>query len=313
MSKRSYEIRRLISVLALALIVVFSVYLILWPISHAIRVMQYTAEAERVTELLKPIHEQLTYRMPGGRVATKDEPGQTYAEFREKYRQSQYKTIYIQPIGLFDANAKALVDETAEFISIYFSSPCELLPPIGEDAIPITKRRKHLGQTQFNASFILNKVLKPLRPEDAIAVLALTSTDLFPSEEYNYVFGLASLSERVGVWSMQRYGEPGTEIFRKRLFKVAAHETGHMFGIPHCIAYDCLMNASNNRNEVDRCPLWMCPECVQKISFARNKVLPDYFSELQNFAQVNGFISEKSYWKQCRDATASLQQSKLKQ
>ena len=43
------------------------------------------------------------------------------------------------------------------------------------------------------------------------------------------------------------------------------HETGHMFGIRHCIAYECGMNGSNHSDERDRQPLEFCPECQAKL------------------------------------------------
>ena len=45
----------------------------------------------------------------------------------------------------------------------------------------------------------------------------------------------------------------------------ATHETGHMFGIRHCIAYECGMNGSNHSDERDRQPLEFCPECQPKL------------------------------------------------
>ncbi len=42
-------------------------------------------------------------------------------------------------------------------------------------------------------------------------MLALTTSDLWPGEGWNFVFGQASLSERVGVWSLHRLGNPQIE------------------------------------------------------------------------------------------------------
>ena len=48
----------------------------------------------------------------------------------------------------------------------------------------------------------------PRRPEDAVAVLGLTTSDLWPGEGWNFVFGQASLRDRIGVWSLYRFGDP---------------------------------------------------------------------------------------------------------
>ena len=42
-------------------------------------------------------------------------------------------------------------------------------------------------------------------------MLAITAFDLWPGPGWNFVFGQASLTERVGVWSMARNGDPDDE------------------------------------------------------------------------------------------------------
>jgi archaemetzincin len=119
-------------------------------------------------------------------------------------------------------------------------------------------------------TYLLDRVLKERRqPKDA-AVLGITASDLWPGPGWNFVFGQASLSDRVGVWSMARNGDAdGREAARSacaiRTVMTATHETGHMFGIRHCIAYECGMNGSNSADERDRQPLEFCAECQAKI------------------------------------------------
>jgi archaemetzincin len=101
-------------------------------------------------------------------------------------------------------------------------------------------------------------------------VLGITAVDLWPGDGWNFVFGQASLKERVGVWSMARNGDPDESADERRRCSLrtvmtATHETGHMFGIRHCIAYECGMNGSNNSGERDRQPLEFCPECQAKL------------------------------------------------
>jgi len=47
--------------------------------------------------------------------------------------------------------------------------------------------------------------MKRMRPSDAYAMLAVTMTDFYPKESWNYVFGHASLKRWVGVFSFARY------------------------------------------------------------------------------------------------------------
>ena len=102
------------------------------------------------------------------------------------------------------------------------------------------------------------------------AVLGITAYDLWPGPGWNFVFGQASLTQRVGVWSMARNGDPDESTAMRKLCALrtamtATHETGHMFGIRHCIAYQCGMNGSNHSDERDRQPLEFCPECQAKL------------------------------------------------
>jgi archaemetzincin len=71
-------------------------------------------------------------------------------------------------------------------------------------------------------------------------MIAITMTDLYPNESWNFVFGQASIENRVGVFSFARYhpswrggeADENTErLVLTRAAKVLTHETGHMFGI----------------------------------------------------------------------------------
>ena len=120
---------------------------------------------------------------------------------------------------------------------------------------------------------MLDQVLRPRLPADASTYLALTTSDLWPGEGWNFVFGQASLNQRVGVWSIARNGDPhgdehGLPLCLLRTLKTASHETGHMFSMPHCTLYECNMCGSNHRQEADRRPLWLCPCCLAKLCHA---------------------------------------------
>ena len=39
---------------------------------------------------------------------------------------------------------------------------------------------------------------------------------------------------------------------------------GHLFGIKHCVYYDCLMNGSNCEEENKKKPQMLCPICLRK-------------------------------------------------
>jgi archaemetzincin len=217
-------------------------------------------------------------------------------------------TIYIQPLGEFDENQSPLIDDTAEMMHIFFGVPVKRLEPIALDAIPDKARRTHpeWGVKQILSTYVLD-LLEDRRPRDAVAVIALTTSDLWPGEGWNFVFGQASLTNRVGVWSLARNGDPAEDyplVFRRTL-KTAVHETGHMLGILHCIKYECGMNGSNNLEESDRTPLWFCPECEQKVWWACGVNPLTRYEALARFARERKLEEPADFWDKSRAAMKS--------
>lgn len=261
----------------------------------------------KAAERVKPLHQRKTKPGPSDWLANHRESGQTFEQYRASRPNrpdAKRTTIYIQPIGEFDETKRQLVRETAVLMSRFYGGPTKVLEPLGVERIPPGAQRVHpaWGDNQLLTTYILDEVLKPSRPDDAVAMLALTTSDLWPGEGWNFVFGQASLRERIGVWSLYRYGSPdGNEAernrFRRRTFKVALHETGHMFGIKHCTAYECGMNGSNHRAEMDSRPQWFCPEYAQKIWWACGMDPADRYESLVEFAQQHGMDEERRFWK----------------
>lgn len=236
---------------------------------------------------LRPLAKRMGPMQPGDWLVSHDEAGQTYEEWRASspVRPTGQRTVlYIQPIGDFSPAQRKIVELSAEFMQLYFSRPVKFLPDLPLARIPQRARRVHpsWGNKQILSTYVLDEVLHPALPKDAVASIAFTASDLWPGRGWNFVFGQASLRYRVGVWSIHRNGDPadGAEAFRTcllRTIKTATHETGHMLSIAHCIAYECNMCGCNNREEADRRPLACCPECVAKICDATEAApLPRY-------------------------------------
>jgi archaemetzincin len=166
-----------------------------------------------------------------------------------------------------------------------------------DSGIKITSR-KH--PTPDDLQFLSTDVLKMLKhdmPADAYARIAVTMTDLYPDPTWNFVFGQASPSERVGVYSFARYGEPGDKQFLHRCLHVFAHETGHMFAIMHCIHFECVMNGSNHLAESDATPLQLCPVCLRKLHAANAFDIRKRYEGLRTFFKKRGFEDETEWMK----------------
>ncbi len=137
-------------------------------------------------------------------------------------------------------------------------------------------------------------------PRDAVTFIGFTAEDLWPGEGWNYVFGQASLGDRVGVWSINRFGDPdrGEESFHRclrRTLKTATHETGHMFSMEHCTLYECNMCGCNNLQEADRHPLWLCPHCLAKLCYATGANPVKRFEGLIKFYKAHGLKEEQEF------------------
>ena len=63
--------------------------------------------------------------------------------------------------------------------------------------------------------------------------------------------------------------EKDEKLFFKRCIKVLVHEIGHLFGLKHCVYFECIMNGSNNLDESDEKPVYLCPICLHKLYFCR--------------------------------------------
>ena len=95
----------------------------------------------------------------------------------------------------------------------------------------------------------------------------------------------------------------------RRTVGLAVHETGHVFGMPHCIAWLCRMNGSNNLEECDRRPLEYCPECLPKIWWTCNIDPARRFSRLLEFAREHHLHAEEKLWQKAGTLLAAAQKA----
>ncbi len=223
-----------------------------------------------------------------------------YLDSDPKGPTNERSRIYLQPLGEFDSLETGVLKLTAEYLTIFYNIPVEILEPLSTDLIPDGMRRQHQDYEQVNSEYILDDILVPRLPDNAVSYLAFTNYDLFPNDSYNFVFGQANLGKRVGVYSTARFGNPAEskeayQLFLSRTLKVAAHELGHMFSITHCVRYKCVMNGSNNMEESDAKPHFLCPEDLMKVCHHLNIDMNERFLDLSKFWQRNGFPENERF------------------
>lgn len=269
-----------------------------------------------VQEKLRPLHRRLGRPRPGEWRHRFKEPGQTFKAYlsgKPTLPRGKRRTLYIQPMGRFSRAQKEIMGLTAQFMEIWFNLPVRPSPTLSLKLIPASARRRHpsLGMKQILSTYVLDKVLLPRLPSDAAAYIAFTAKDLWPGEGWNFVFGMANLYQRTGVWSLYRYGDPGKSrfSFRRcllRTIKTAVHEVGHMFSMLHCTGYECVMCGSNSLGESDDRPLPLCPECLAKLCWATNTDPVRRFKELMDFCIKHGLEKEAALFRKYHRALATM-------
>lgn len=210
---------------------------------------------------------------PGDWLAHQKEPGQPFLAYagqlsRQPRQQPGRQRIYILPLGEFGPAAPSL-ETLRHYTEAFFGKTARILNPVTIDDVPAARRGSALtGNLKLLTTDILNW-LPGQKPEDARAILAVTMADLYAGEGWNFVFGQAQIDTGAGVFSFARYGqEPSDtskELILRRSCKVLSHEVGHMFGLYHCIYYECVMNGSNHLRETDSRPMHLCPVCLRKL------------------------------------------------
>lgn len=265
------------------------------------------AELRVAMRKLGPLHPRMAVPLRGDWLSLHREDGQTFRQYLAcdpVLPQGERHVLYVQPLGDFTAGQRKIVALTSDFMGLYFNLPVKTLPDLPLALIPSKARRlmPRWGYRQLLTPYILDEVLKPKLPADGAALLALTATDLYPRDSWQFVFGEASLSDRVGVWSIFRFGDPtsGLEAFRLCLLRsiaTASHETGHMFSLQHCIKHPCNMNGSETLEESDRQPLALCPECLAKICWATKTRPLDHLGRLADFCRRNGLAKEEAFYR----------------
>jgi archaemetzincin len=213
-------------------------------------------------------------------LAQHQEPGQTFSQFvRQRHNRptEARRKLTMLPIGAIEGADWPTLAVVADFAARFFQLPVERAAPTTMAALK-ARGRDRGAFYQYDTRTILAGMKKRV-PDDAYALIAVTTADLYPDSSWNFVFGYASFDERVGVYSFARFdpafhGEPRVADVKTRILRrslgLLAHEVGHMFGVYHCVHFHCIMNGCNHLDESDAAPLHLCPVCRRKLQYAIN-------------------------------------------
>ncbi len=275
------------------------------------------------------LFERLGEPAPGQWRAEHPEPAQSLGAYRRSgpNRPTRARhTIVLQPLGGITPETREQVATLQTFLGHYYALPVRTLAWIPLTAVHSRPRtRGPYTWRQYLTGDILRKVLLPRVARGTFCLQGITNEDLYPEEDWNYVFGSAGLKHRVGVYSLARlypafWHQPDTPEVRalglRRSLKVVAHEIGHMFGLHHCQTFRCLMNGTNHLAETDAAPVHLCPECLRKLRWNTGMDLAARYEALAGFYVGLG-MDEEAAWvrrrlRECRGEAVSLSEDTKK-
>ncbi|XP_073463208.1 archaemetzincin-2-like isoform X5 [Aquarana catesbeiana] len=292
-----------------------------------------TAEKKLLNEAFNPhnaLFRPITVCSPSDWIPSHPEPAETFQEFYRKSERRipspQRRTIYVQTIGQFgdsDRHTQEYIAWLTGYCQAFFHGlPVKVQGPI---SISQTGCRFRVNDSTHNLQIHagdLLRYLKTIKPPDAFCIVGATMIDLYPQDSWNFVFGMASLTEGGGVFSFTRYDDdfyssgykgrlkgkrpakgdysvfngyytpPITSALLLRSCKTLTHEIGHMFGLRHCKWLQCVMQGSNHLEESDRRPLDLCPICLRKLHSAIGFPMAGRYKALLRWMEDDGRESD---------------------
>ncbi|MBI2814275.1 MAG: hypothetical protein HYX71_08315 [Opitutae bacterium] len=275
-------------------------------------------ESAVLRRLLTPDDDFFPISTPGPNdwLALHKEPGQTFEEYRNapvNIPDKERHAICLMPIGEFDGERSPALEELREYAAAFFQMEVRLLPAYHPHDLEFEPRKNpRSGQRQILTGSVI-RFLESRLPPDAFCLLGVTMEDLYPDPKWNFVFGQASLNDRVGVCSFARddpafWRDPRPQAYRelilRRNVKTLAHETGHMFTLLHCIFFECVMNGSNHLVESDARPQHLCPVCLRKLHHAVGFDAVKRYEDLARFYRRHQWHEESDWVKRQLDRAA---------
>ena len=259
---------------------------------------------KKILETAEIFHKPMPPPQEGDWLYSHKEDGQTFSQFMSNslIRPSKDKIIYINPL---QDMPQTFLDNCILYCQSFFYPLQIKLSKISNlKSLNIKSRiNPYSNKIQYNASQILSKMAIYV-PNDAHCVLSITLDDLYPRSDWNFVFGLASYSQKVGVFSFARfdplfYGGNRPDNFDNYLLyhscNTLVHEICHTFGLYHCIYYKCVMNGCNSSVEELQSTLIECPVCLRKLYEVIKFDCVERYSKLKDICKLFGGYFEENY------------------
>nr|XP_019613135.1 PREDICTED: archaemetzincin-1 [Rhinolophus sinicus] len=231
------------------------------------------------------------------------------------------KHIYLQPIdlseGLLGSTLLASLQSCTEAFFLGLQVRC--LPSVPAASIRCSSRpSQDSDRLQLHTEGILD-FLKNSKPGDALCMLGLTLSDLYPCEAWSFTFGTFLPGHEVGICSFARFSgellkvrpsaldpagaqvvadDPETTLRDEgrtlcfstlamvQCCKVTCHELCHLLGLGSCRWLRCLMQGVLSLDEALRRPLDLCPICLRKLQHILGFKLVERYKRLHTWTQA---------------------------
>jgi archaemetzincin len=237
----------------------------------------------------------------------KNEVHQTFKQYFRNHRNDppHRNVLILVQVGPWRHARRKTQKLLARFLALYFERPVRWAAPLLKHYTSRWWESGPYQRRQYNANPILADLIRHI-PWDAKTMMAVTERDIHPGDGWNFVFGLAVPTHRVGIFSLARLSPrfydmectPADEQrFRLRAMKTLAHEMGHLLGLDHCVSYACLMSGTNSLPEADAHPLHLCPLCMAKLAWSLGLDVRKRYADLAAFMQRHGFAPQAKWYR----------------
>jgi archaemetzincin len=174
---------------------------------------------------------------------------------RKRSRLSDERHVDVIPLGQVDALVVSIV---AANLQTVIGLNADALPPLPDPEYAYLPQR---GQyTAGKILLALESLTGGARFRLGVAQFDICTPIL------GFVYGESQLGGKAAVISLHRLDHPDPGQMYLRAAKIGLHETGHLLGIGHCRAANCLMNFASNLGKLDTIPLSFCSSCEFEIA-----------------------------------------------
>lgn len=169
--------------------------------------------------------------------------------------------VLLQPLAFDDSSSLAFLKDSIE--QFY---------PVTVVVLPAKQFPEHIyykPRKRYRADRIIHW-LRLNMPDTARTIVGVTAKDISVTKGEIYDYGVMGLGYRPGHACVVSSFRPSKTAkskrhLQQRLFKLAVHEMGHNFGLPHCPEETCIMVDAEGQMKLDK-EKELCNSCKRKLN-----------------------------------------------